>query len=112
MKALLVCLVVLAGIAGAAALSAGYSPFASPEAKSCARLEKLCDGKGQMDAKECEQAFTELRKMGGDASVEKTASCLGEAQTCAAAAGCVVGGIGGGMVGEFMKGLGKSLETK
>ena len=36
-------------------------------------------------------------------------ACVQESTTCAAATGCMLGGVGVGALGEMMKGLGSAL---
>ncbi len=102
---LVIVLVVLGlfGVGGAAIF--GVGPLASAEVRSCTRLARLCGGDRDASVKRCRGVFEEVRKMGGDAAVDKTATCLSNVQTCAAGAGCVIGGVGGTVLGEFAKGL-------
>jgi hypothetical protein len=41
--------------------------------------------------------------------VDRSEACLADAKTCAAASGCMSGGIGMGAAGEYLKGLGQAL---
>jgi len=80
------------------------------EATVCARLEALCSTtEKKVDASECEQQFADARKMSGEKNVERSEACVADAQTCAAATGCLAGGVGMGAVGEFLKGLGAAI---
>ena len=51
----------------------------------------------------------DARKMAGPGNVERSEQCLADAKTCAAATGCMSGGVGMGAMGEFLKGLGGAL---
>ena len=87
-----------------------YYNQAHPEVAACSRVASLCadaDARGS-----CDRAFGAILKAGPEAA-QGSARCVSEAQSCAAATGCLVGGVGGaaaGAAGEFLKGLGKSLE--
>ena len=50
-----------------------------------------------------------MRKVAGDAAFEKSAKCIDESSSCAAAMGCLAGGVGMGAVGEMMKGFGTAV---
>ena len=62
--------------------------YGSPAKRACSRMAELC---GDKDVKKCEDDFAELRKIGGDESVDKQAQCMANAQTCGEAAGCYAG---------------------
>jgi hypothetical protein len=99
----------LAAATIAAAPAGAVTPPTSDSA-ACARLAELCTTSEQkVDASECEKKLADGRKMSGAANVERSVSCIAEAKTCAAASGCVSGGIGMGAVGEFFKGLGSAM---
>jgi hypothetical protein len=77
---------------------------------ACARLSDLCSTSDQkVDPAQCQKQLTDARKMAGPANVERSEQCLADAKTCAAATGCMSGGVGMGAMGEFLKGLGGAL---
>ena len=77
---------------------------------ACARLADLCSTSDQkVDAAGCLKQLADARKMAGAGNVERSEQCLGDAKTCAAASGCLSGGVGMGAMGEFLKGLGGAL---
>jgi len=77
---------------------------------ACARLADLCSTSDQrVDATDCQKQLTDARKMAGAGNVDRSEQCLTDAKTCAAASGCLSGGVGMGAMGEFLKGLGGAL---
>jgi hypothetical protein len=101
-------LVAILVVIGAVAM-AGRS-LASPEHKACAKLHDLCGG--DADAKslaECTDSLERTRKLAGDAGWNRSMACIDESSSCAAATGCLMGGVGVGAMGEFMKGFGSAL---
>jgi hypothetical protein len=77
---------------------------------ACGRLAELCSTSDQaIDPRECQRKLGDARRMAGGSNVERSNSCLAESHTCAAAQGCLSGGVGVGAVGEFLKGLGGAL---
>lgn len=77
---------------------------------ACARLAELCStSDAPVDASHCTKKLADARKLSGAGNVEKSEACLGDAKTCAAASGCLSGGLGMGTVGEYLKGLGSAL---
>jgi hypothetical protein len=85
-------------------------PIGANDATACQRIVELCSTSEQkVDPAECEKKFADGRKIAGSANVERSLSCVAEAKTCAAASGCVSGGVGMGAIGEFLKGLGSAL---
>jgi hypothetical protein len=100
------------GIANAAATTtpnAAAAPSLS-DTTACARLAELCSTSDHnVDTSQCEKQLVDARKMSGEANVLRSEQCLGEAKTCAAATGCISGGMGMGAMGEFLKGLGTAL---
>jgi len=77
---------------------------------ACARLADLCSTSDQkVDAAGCLKELADARKMAGPGNVERSEQCLTDAKTCAAASGCMSGGVGMGAMGEFLKGLGGAL---
>ena len=99
------------------ATTAVAPPAAGPVAQSpmgdkasCARLADLCSTSDQkVDTDECEKKLADARKMSGPSNVDRSEVCLADAKSCAAASGCISGGIGMGATGEFLKGLGSAL---
>ena len=77
---------------------------------ACARLAELCStSDAPVDASQCAKKLADARKLSGAGNVEKSEACLEGAKTCAAASGCLSGGLGMGTVGEYLKGLGSAL---
>jgi hypothetical protein len=77
---------------------------------ACAKLAELCSTSDKkVDVAECEKELADARKMSGAANVERSEQCLADAKTCAAASGCISGGVGMGAMGEFLKGLGSAI---
>jgi hypothetical protein len=77
---------------------------------ACARLADLCSTSDQtVDATACAKQLSDARKMAGPANVDRSEQCIADAKTCAAASGCISGGVGMGAMGEFLKGLGGAL---
>lgn len=79
-----------------------------PEGRACGRMASLCGGTAQ----DCEEAFSELRKISGPEAIRQPISCVMSAGTCPEAAGCLAGGGLKAIMktgGEFLKGVGKSL---
>jgi hypothetical protein len=80
------------------------------DSATCARLADLCStSNGRMDTAGCEQQLADARKLAGDGNMARTEQCLVDAKTCAAAQGCISGGVGMGAMGEFLKGLGSAM---
>jgi hypothetical protein len=80
------------------------------ESATCARLADLCSTSDHpMDTSGCEKQLADARKLAGDGNVVRTEQCLVDAKTCAAAQGCISGGVGMGAMGEFLKGLGSAM---
>jgi hypothetical protein len=80
------------------------------DSAACAKMAALCSTSDEkVDTAECERKLADGRKLSGGANVQRSIACLAEAKTCAAATGCLAGGLGMGAVGEFLKGLGSSL---
>jgi hypothetical protein len=111
MKKILATLLVGGLVVGGVVVVKGASAAATPEGKMCVRMAELCstDAPKPADFEQCVDGMKKLRKMSGDASFEKSQKCLDESQSCAAASGCMVGGIGVGSVGEMMKGFGNAV---
>ena len=77
---------------------------------ACARLADLCSTSDQkVESTDCQKQLADARKMAGPGNVERSEQCLSDAKTCAAASGCMSGGVGMGAMGEFLKGLGGAL---
>ena len=111
MKKLLGTLLVGSMVVGGVTLVRGATAASTPEGKMCVRLADLCpnDDPKPSDQDECVDEMKDMRKTVGNASFDKTQRCIDESQSCAAAAGCMAGGFGVGMVGEMMKGFGNAL---
>jgi hypothetical protein len=102
-------------LCGAGTAYAGYyfapermPTFVYPERRACGRMASLC---GE-PPKECEEAFSELRKMSGDDAIRKPIACMMSAGSCAESAGCIAGGGVNAVLKagqEFLKGIGKSI---
>jgi hypothetical protein len=101
------------GIANAVATTpatAAAPPPSVSDTTACARLAELCSTSDHaVDTSHCEKQLVDARKMYGEANVLRSEQCLGEAKTCAAATGCISGGMGMGAMGEFLKGLGNAM---
>ena len=83
-------------------------PFMHPEGRACSRMTSLC---GEA-AKDCDQAFAELRKASGPESIRKPIKCIMSAQSCPESAGCMAGGGVNAVIKsgeEFLKGLRNSV---
>ncbi len=94
----------------ATAAPADVAAASAADATACARLAGLCSTSDQkVDAAGCLKQLADARKMAGAGNVERSEQCLGDAKTCAAASGCMSGGVGMGAMGEFLKGLGGAL---
>jgi hypothetical protein len=85
-------------------------PVVASDSAACGRLADLCSTTGQrVDAASCQTQLADARKLSGDANVARSAQCITQASTCAAAMGCIQGGVGMGALGEYLKGLGSAL---
>ncbi len=92
------------------ATAAPTPPAGIGDTAACAHLAELCSTSDQkVDTGECEKKLGDARKMSGAANVDRSEACLADAKTCAAASGCISGGIGMGAAGEYLKGLGQAL---
>src|SRR5262244_3140240 len=100
-------LVILGGVGY---LVLGSTALASPQKKACVHLADVCSVTGDFkDLDKCVESFDKLEKMAGKEPTARSLRCIEESQTCTAAAGCMVGGAGMGVLGEFMKGVGSSM---
>jgi hypothetical protein len=109
-KKLVVIAVVGAALVGGIVLAKGASVASSPEGKACTKMADLCGAEGNWkDLNECVDDMKKARKLAGDVPFERTAACIDESKSCAAAAGCWMGGVGVGAAGEMMKGFGTAL---
>ncbi len=85
-------------------------PVAASDTTACAHLVELCSTSDEkVDPNDCQKQMSDARKMAGASNVERSEQCIAEAKTCAAASGCISGGVGMGAMGEFLKGLGGAL---
>jgi hypothetical protein len=92
------------------AASATGATQASSDQAACTRIADLCSTSGEkVDVPQCETKLSDSRKLSGAGNVDRSETCIAEAKTCAAATGCISGGIGVGALGEFLKGVGSSL---
>lgn len=111
MKKLLGTVLVGSMVVGGVTLVRGASAASTPEGKMCVRLADMCPGDATkpMTLDECVGDMKEMRKVAGKRAFEKTQQCVDEADSCAAASGCIAGGIGVGAMGEMLKGFGNAL---
>ena len=90
----------------------GWMHYLRPEARVCRKLESLCGTAAARNPDECTRSVADLRARIGEDGQQRLDSCMSEAQSCSAGAGCMAGaglsGIGGA-VEDFFKGLGKSV---
>ena len=78
-----------------------------PEEVACERLHKLCGKAVPVD--KCEKEIDELADVVGDKAMSKAADCMESADSCAEAAGCMVG-AGKHMLEEFEQGVERSIK--
>jgi hypothetical protein len=110
MKKLLAVTLVGAAVVGGVVVASGASKAATPEGKLCVRMADLCGSEPSVkDLDQCVDGMKKLRKMSGDAAFERSEKCVAEANSCAAASGCMMGGAGVGTLGQMMKGFGDAL---
>lgn len=80
--------------------------LSSPETKACVKLGDLCGQGGDTHAlDQCVDGLHQARKIAGSASVDKSLTCIQGADTCMAATGCMMGGVGVGAMKEMVKGF-------
>lgn len=82
--------------------------FMHPEGRACGHMSSLCSE----PPKECEETFSELRKLSGPESIRKPIKCMMSAQSCAESAGCLAGGGVNAVMKtgeEFLKGIRNSV---
>lgn len=111
MKKLLGVAVVGSLLVGGIVLAKGTGKASTPEGKMCTKLADVCPVKEKTVSSfdTCVEKMEDLRKVSGQASFDRSERCVAESTSCAAAAGCLTGGIGMGAVGEYMKGFGTAL---
>lgn len=101
-----VALLVLAGLG-----YVGYRQFFTPEVRACRQFATLCSLEAE-GRDRCLEQLDGLDGKVGPGSLAKLNSCLGEAESCAGAGGCMAAaglrGVGSA-VEQFFKGLGKGL---
>ncbi len=106
------------GLVGAAvvgivviAKSAGAIPAATPEGRTCIKLADLCavDDKSTKKLETCVDDLEKAKKAVGEQNVKRSMDCVAEANSCMAATGCMMGGVGVGALGEMMKGFGSAI---
>lgn len=103
-----------AAIVGAVLIAKGAGAVgvaATPEGKACRKLADLCvvDEKSAKNLETCVEDFEKTKKLVGEAPVKRSMECIQESNSCMAASGCMMGGVGMGAVGEMMKGFGSAL---
>jgi hypothetical protein len=110
MKKILATLLVGSLVVGGVVLVKSASAAATPEGQTCVKMAELCstDPKAS-DLDQCVDGMKKLRKMSGDVPFERSRKCIEESQSCAAASGCLMGGVGVGALGEMMKGFGTAV---
>jgi len=111
MKKLLGVGLVGALVVGLLVVAKGASPALTAEGRTCVKLGELCGptDKSQEKLDACIDGLEQAKKVSGVPAVERSMACVQESNTCAAASGCMMGGIGVGAVGELMKGVGSAL---
>ncbi len=84
----------------------------TPERSACVKMGELCADahvkSSLSDLDQCVDQVKQLRKLGGDAPVDKAITCIDGAKTCPEAMGCVMGaGYAAlpGMMTELAKGF-------
>ena len=83
---------------------------AASDVTACARLADLCSTSDQkVEPASCQKQMADARKMAGSSNVDRSEQCMVDSKTCAAASGCLTGGVGMGAMGEYLKGLGGAL---
>ena len=75
----------------------------------CTRMETLCGHDQNHSPEQCARDMGELRRNMGAQAVQGTADCVAQAQSCAAAGGCIAGGALRGVGGQFLQGFGTAL---
>jgi predicted negative regulator of RcsB-dependent stress response len=110
MKKLLVFLIVVGLIGGGVYF--GYTRYFSRTPRSaCRKLAELCGQRAEDQHKRCEDAIQRMEQVSGKESVQKSVTCILEADSCAKGMGCMVG-MGVGALGEFLEGLKRSVGGK
>jgi hypothetical protein len=82
---------------------------AHPAARVCGHFAELC---GDDSRKQCDEAFDGFAKVMSPDDVAPSVKCVGNAQNCAEAAGCLAGAAGKAGIkaaGQFWKGLTESI---
>jgi hypothetical protein len=103
------------GLVGAALIGvvviAKGAPAATPEGKTCIKMSELCGATDASSTKldTCIADLERAKKVAGTPAMERSMACVQESTTCAAATGCMLGGVGVGALGEMMKGFGSAL---
>jgi hypothetical protein len=96
----------IAPTAPAPAIAAG----AAGDHGTCVKLSDVCTTSQQkVDVADCERQLADARKVSGGNNVDRAHLCMNDAQTCAAATGCLSGTLGTGTLGEYLKGFGSAL---
>ena len=90
------------------------NPLLSVEAKTCMRVADLCTPGVAADLQklnDCEEALKSVKRLSGDEAFSKSTTCVADANSCAAAGGCMMGGAGVGAVSEFLKGFANAASS-
>lgn len=103
-----------AAIVGTVAVAKGSGVTATPEEKTCNRLADLCstsshDVRKDKDFASCPADLADAKKFAGAPAVDRSMTCVAEANTCTAASVCLATSVGMGALGEAMKGFGSAL---
>ena len=88
-----------------------WQHFLRPDKRACSKLASLCDHSDDQRAS-CESVFAQIEKSGGSDEATKLSSCMSEANSCAAGAGCLAGAglnAAGNAAVDFIKGMTKTL---
>lgn len=111
MKKLIVVGLIGAAIVGGVVVASGASQASTPEGRACVKMADLCgeQNASYKDLDKCVDDMKKARKLAGDSSFDKSAKCVQESNSCAAATGCWMGGVGVGAMGELLKGFGTAI---
>jgi hypothetical protein len=78
----------------------------TPEEAACERLHKLCGD--TVPVGECTKEMDKAADVFGEKAMDKAVDCMDDADSCAEAAGCLVG-AGKHMVDEFKQGVERGI---
>ncbi len=98
-------------VVGAVVLANGAVRASTPEGKMCVKLAELCGANDKTSAKldSCIENLQNAKKIAGNNAVDRSMACVEHSDTCMAATGCMMGGVGVSALGEMMKGFGEAL---